>query len=118
MADSQVPWGVEALNGAVTEPAWRSKPSWYLIRTEDRMIPPLAQRMMAERAGASTTEVPGSHAIYASHPGAVAGLITQAARSRRPHPSPELIRLAGRTPPNVLPAAGERRGDRASLHDR
>jgi pimeloyl-ACP methyl ester carboxylesterase len=81
MADSQVPWGVEALNGTITEPAWRSKQSWYLVATDDRMIPPPAQRMMAERAGATTTEVPGSHAIYVSQPAAVAGLIAQAARS-------------------------------------
>ena len=81
MADSQVPWGVEALNGTISDPAWRSKPSWYLIATDDRMIPPPAQRMMAERAGATTTEVPGSHAIYVSQPGAVASLIAQAARS-------------------------------------
>ncbi len=84
MAHSQVPWGVEALNGTITNPAWRSKPSWYLIATEDRMIPPPAQRMMAERAGATITEAPGSHAIYVSHPGAVANLITQAARSLQP----------------------------------
>ena len=83
MADSQVPWGVEALNGAVSEPAWRSKPSWYLVTTEDRMIPPPAQRTMAERAGATTTEVSGSHAIYVSQPAAVASVITQAARSLR-----------------------------------
>jgi pimeloyl-ACP methyl ester carboxylesterase len=83
MADSQVPWGVEALNGAVTEPAWRSKPSWYLITTDDRMIPPPLQRTMAERAGTTTTEVSGSHAIYVSQPGAVASLIMQAARSLR-----------------------------------
>ena len=83
MADSQVPWGVEALNGAVTEPAWRSKPSWYLIATDDRMIPPPLQRTMAERAGTTTTEVSGSHAIYVSQPGAVASLIMQAARSPR-----------------------------------
>ena len=81
MADSQVPWGVEALGGTVSDPAWRSKPSWYLIVTDDRMIPPSAQRQMAERTGATTTEVPGSHAIYVSQPSAVAGLITQAARS-------------------------------------
>ena len=81
MADSQVPWGVEALGGVVSDPAWRSKPSWYLIVTDDRMIPPLAQRTMAERTGATTTEVPGSHAIYVSRPDAVASLITQAARS-------------------------------------
>jgi pimeloyl-ACP methyl ester carboxylesterase len=84
MADSQVPWGVEALNGAISDPAWRSKPSWYLIATDDRMIPPPAQRMMAERAGATTTQAPGSHAIYVSQPTALANLITQAARSLRP----------------------------------
>src|SRR5690348_2349086 len=81
MADSQVPWGVEALNGAVTEPSWRSKPSGYLITTDDRMIPPPAQRAMAERAGSTVAEETGSHAIYVSQPGAVASLITQAARS-------------------------------------
>jgi pimeloyl-ACP methyl ester carboxylesterase len=81
MADSQVPWGVDALGGTVTDPAWRSKSSWYLIVTDDRMIPPQAQRAMAERAGATTTEVPGSHAIYVSQPSAVASLITEAARS-------------------------------------
>ena len=81
MADSQVPWGVEALNGTVTEPAWRSKPSWYLVTTEDRMIPPPLQRTMAERTGATTTEVSGSHAIYVSQPSAVASLVAQAARS-------------------------------------
>jgi hypothetical protein len=81
MADSQVPWGVEALGGTVTDPAWRSKPSCYLVTTEDRMIPPPLQRTMAERAGATTTEVAGSHAIYVSQPAAVANLISQAARS-------------------------------------
>jgi pimeloyl-ACP methyl ester carboxylesterase len=81
MADSQVPWGVEALNGTISDPAWRGKPSWYLIVTDDRMIPPPAQHTMAERIGATTTEVPGSHAIYVSRPDAVAGLIAQAARS-------------------------------------
>ena len=84
MADSQVPWGVEALGGTISDPAWRTKPSWYLIVTDDRMIPPPAQRMMAERTGATTNEVPGSHAVYVSQPGAVASLITQAARSVRP----------------------------------
>jgi pimeloyl-ACP methyl ester carboxylesterase len=83
MADSQVPWGVEALNGTISEPAWRSKPSWYLIATDDRMIPPPAQHTMAQRTGATITEVPGSHAIYVSQPAAVAGLITQAAQSVR-----------------------------------
>src|SRR5258707_11319007 len=64
MADSQVPWGVEALSGAITEPAWKTKPSWYLMVTEDKMIPPVAQRAMAKRAGAAVVEVKGSHAIY------------------------------------------------------
>lgn len=83
MADSQVPWGVEALAGAVTEPAWRSKPSWYLVATEDRMIPPPAQRSMAKRAGATVVEEAGSHAIYVSKPDAVAKLIEEAARGKR-----------------------------------
>jgi pimeloyl-ACP methyl ester carboxylesterase len=81
MADSQVPWGVEALNGTVSDPAWRSKPSWYLIATDDRMIPPPAQRTMSARAGSTVVEAPGSHAIYVSQPDAVATLITQAAQS-------------------------------------
>jgi pimeloyl-ACP methyl ester carboxylesterase len=80
MADSQVPWGVEALNGAITEPAWRSKSSWYLIAIDDRMIPPSAQRTMSERAGASVVEVPGSHSIYVSQPRATAELIKRAAQ--------------------------------------
>ena len=83
MADSQVPWGIEALNGEVSEPAWRSKPSWYLIATDDRMIPPPAQRAMAERAGSTVAEEAGSHSIYISQPRAVTGLIEQAARLAR-----------------------------------
>ncbi|MET9418515.1 alpha/beta hydrolase [Streptomyces klenkii] len=78
MADSQVPWGVDALNGAVSQPAWRTKPASYLVAADDRMIPPPAQRTMAERAGARTAEVPGSHAVYVSRPGAVADFIKQA----------------------------------------
>ena len=78
MADSQVPWGVEALAGKVTAPAWRSKPSHYLVATDDRMIPPPAQRQMAERAGAKVIETPGSHAVYVSRPAEVARLIAQA----------------------------------------
>ncbi|MGW3247311.1 alpha/beta fold hydrolase [Streptomyces sp. NPDC001070] len=81
MADSQVPWGLEALNGAVSEPAWRSKPSWYLVAADDRMIPPPAQRAMAERAGATATESPGSHSVYVSQPDAVTDLIRQATTS-------------------------------------
>jgi pimeloyl-ACP methyl ester carboxylesterase len=79
MADSQVPWGVDALGGTISEPAWRSKPSWYLVATDDRMIPPPAQRSMAERAGATVVEEAGSHSIFLSHPEAVVGLIEQAA---------------------------------------
>jgi pimeloyl-ACP methyl ester carboxylesterase len=78
MADSQVPWGVGALSGTNSEPAWRSKPSWYLVATEDRMIPPPAQRAMSERAGSTVDEVAGSHAIYVSQPAAVANLIRSA----------------------------------------
>jgi pimeloyl-ACP methyl ester carboxylesterase len=79
MADSQVPWGVDVLGGSVTEPAWRHKSSWYLVPTEDRMIPPSAQRRMAERAGAKVVEVIGSHAIHVSQPAVVADLIREAA---------------------------------------
>ena len=81
MADSQVPWGVEALSGSISEPAWKSKPSWYLIATDDKMIPPDAQRFMSKRAGSTVVEVKGSHAIYVSQPEAVAALIEQAAKS-------------------------------------
>lgn len=81
MADSQVPWGVDALAGPVTTPAWKSKPSWYLVATDDKMIPPPAQRQMAKRAGATVTEVKGSHAVYVSQPEAVAQWIERAAAS-------------------------------------
>jgi pimeloyl-ACP methyl ester carboxylesterase len=82
MADSQVPWGLNALNGTISEPAWKTKPSWYLVVTEDKMIPPDAQRAMAKRAGAKVAEVGGSHAIYVSNPEAVADLIKQAALAK------------------------------------
>ncbi|MCU1384486.1 MAG: alpha/beta hydrolase [Acidobacteria bacterium] len=81
MADSQVPWGLDALDGAVSTPAWKTKPSWYLVSTDDRMIPPDAQRAMARRAGATVTEVKGSHAVYVSQPKAVATVIAKAATS-------------------------------------
>src|SRR5213080_3900695 len=81
MADSQVPWGVTAVGGAITEPAWKTKPSWYLIVTDDKMIPPAAQRAMSKRAGSTVVEVGGSHAIYVSQPRAVAALVEQAAKS-------------------------------------
>jgi pimeloyl-ACP methyl ester carboxylesterase len=80
MADSQVPWGVEALSGTISEPAWKTKPSWYLVATDDRMIPPPAQRLMSKRAGSAVVEVVGSHAIYVSQPNAVAALIEEAAK--------------------------------------
>jgi pimeloyl-ACP methyl ester carboxylesterase len=79
MADSQLPWGIEALNGTVTRPAWKAKPSWYLVATDDRMIPPDAQRAMAKRAGSSVEEVHGSHSVYVSQPDVVAGIIEKAA---------------------------------------
>ena len=83
MADSQVPWGVEALGGAVSNPAWRSKPSWYVVSTDDKMIPPPAQRSMAKRAEAKVVEIAGSHSVYVSKPKVVADLIAQAAREAR-----------------------------------
>jgi pimeloyl-ACP methyl ester carboxylesterase len=87
MADSQVPWGVDALGGSVNDPAWRIKPSWYLIATEDRMIPPPAQRAMAERAGATVAEVAASHAVYVSQPEAVADLVRRAASAHTAAPA-------------------------------
>lgn len=81
MAESQVPWGLGALNGTVSEPAWRTKPSWYLVATDDKMIPPPAQRAMAKRAGATVSETGGSHAVYVSKPAAVAAIIATATNS-------------------------------------
>jgi hypothetical protein len=79
MANSQVPWGLEAVNGAVSTPAWKTKASWYLVVTEDKMIPPPAQQFMSQRAGSTVNEVGGSHAIYVSNPQAVADIIEEAA---------------------------------------
>ena len=87
MADSQVPWGVEALTGTVRQAAWRTKPSWYLVATEDKMIPPDAQRSMSKRAGSTVAETKGSHAVYVSQPQAVTSIIEEAAAA-----------LAGGTP--------------------
>jgi pimeloyl-ACP methyl ester carboxylesterase len=81
LAASQVPWGLEALGGAVTEPAWKTKSSWYLVSTDDKMIPPAGQRAMAKRAGSTVAETRGSHAVYVSQPRAVASLIQQAAKA-------------------------------------
>jgi pimeloyl-ACP methyl ester carboxylesterase len=83
MADSQVPWGVAALSGEVSKPAWKTKPSWYLVATDDKMIPPNAQRAMSKRAGSTVVEAKGSHAIYVSQPRAVAALIEQAAANAK-----------------------------------
>lgn len=80
MADSQVPWGLEALSGAISDPAWKHKPSWYLLVTDDKMIPIAAQRLMAKRAGSTVVEVGGSHAIYISNPKTVAEIIEKAAK--------------------------------------
>jgi pimeloyl-ACP methyl ester carboxylesterase len=79
MADSQVPWNVDAPAGAISDAAWRIKPSWYLVTSEDRMIPPSAQHAMAERIGATVSEVAASHSVYVSQPEAVATFIAQAA---------------------------------------
>jgi pimeloyl-ACP methyl ester carboxylesterase len=81
MANSQVPWGLEALNGTISEPAWKAKPSWYLVATIDKMIPPPAQHFMSKRAGSTVVEVKGSHAVYVSKPEEVAALIRKAATS-------------------------------------
>ena len=80
MADSQVPWGVEALSGTISQPAWKSKPSWYLVSTEDKMIPPGAQRVMSKRAGSTVVEIKGSHSVYVSQPQAVASIIEKASK--------------------------------------
>ena len=79
MADSQVPWGVKALGGTISKAAWKNKPSWYLVTTEDKMIPPDAQRFMAKRAGATVVEQRSSHSVFVSHPDAVAALVAKAA---------------------------------------
>ena len=79
MADAQVPWNVAAPAGAITEASWRTKPSWYLVTTEDRMIPPAAQRTMSQRTGATVVEVAASHSVYVSQPATVASLVKQAA---------------------------------------
>jgi pimeloyl-ACP methyl ester carboxylesterase len=81
MADSQVPWSVDALGGTVSDPGWRVKPSWYLVATDDHMIPPPAQRAMSERAGSTVVESPGSHSVYLSQPEATADLIHTAVES-------------------------------------
>jgi len=83
MADSQVPWGVDALSGVISEAAWKSKPSWYLVTTDDKMIPPDAQRSMSKRAGSKVVEIKASHAVFVSQPQATASLIEKAAKEAR-----------------------------------
>nr|WP_322761949.1 alpha/beta hydrolase [Frankia sp. Cr2] len=83
MADAQVPWGVEALAGEIIKPAWKSRPSWYLVTTRDHMIPPDAQRSMSKRAGSTVRETAASHAVYVSDPATVAAIITAAINGSR-----------------------------------
>ena len=118
MAESQVPWGVEALAGAITEPAWKSKPSWYLIVTDDRMIPPPAQRFMSKRAGSTVRESPGSHAIYVSRPAPVVALIERPrgrwerplrAKPRRNPDFSEYRRRPRQSPPSRLGVTNSQR---------
>lgn len=110
MAASQLPWGVEALGGTIGEPAWKAKPSWYLVTTEDRMIPPPAQRFMAARAGAMVVEAAGSHAVYVSQPEAVAALIEEAAGETRSTAAQGAGHAQGLTPSERIPA-GQARPD-------
>ncbi len=81
MANSQVPWGLAAASAGSISAAWKTKPSWYLLTTEDHMIAPELQRFMSKRAGSKVVEIKGSHAIYVSHPEAVASIIEHAATS-------------------------------------
>lgn len=81
MADAQVPWGVAAVETPITSPAWRTKPSFFIVTTQDRMIPPTTLRMMARRAGGTTIEIQSAHAVMLTHPGEVAAFIERAASS-------------------------------------
>ena len=83
MADSQVPWGL-MLSAARSRCLRNTQPSWYVVATDDRMIPPPAQRAMAARAGATVIETSGSHSVYVSQPGAVAGLIERQRKVSQP----------------------------------
>ena len=80
MAISQVPISVTGFGTPITDAAWKHKKSWYAVATDDRMINPEMERMMAKRAGSTTIEIKGSHAIYMSQPQAVAKLIERAAQ--------------------------------------
>jgi pimeloyl-ACP methyl ester carboxylesterase len=83
MADAQVPWSVQALEGKVSSPAWKTKQSWFLIPQDDKVIPPAAQRAMAGRAHATIREIPGSHAVYVANPKAIAELIKEVLVGKR-----------------------------------
>ena len=80
MAASQRPGAFAALVTPSGPPAWAEIPSWYMVASQDRIIPPEAERAMAERAGSTTVEIDSSHVAMMSHPGAVTRLIRQAAR--------------------------------------
>src|SRR5882724_2748831 len=82
MADSQVPVGLAAFETDLTVAAWKTKKSWYIVATEDKMIPPDAERGMAKRINAQVTEIKSSHAAYISHAGEVANVIQKAAEVR------------------------------------
>jgi pimeloyl-ACP methyl ester carboxylesterase len=86
MAVSQVPWGLAAVNAKVGDVAWKSKPTSYLVTSQDRMIPPSVQRMMAKRSRARTIEIDSSHAVMLSHPREVAAFIEAAALAAQPSP--------------------------------
>jgi pimeloyl-ACP methyl ester carboxylesterase len=81
MAISQVPISTDAFTHKVKNPAWKHKPTWYMVATEDRSINPDQERMMAKRANAKTVEVKSSHVAYLSHPKETAKLIEEAATS-------------------------------------
>ncbi len=81
MAESQVPISADSFTHKVTQPAWKTKPSWYMVASSDRSINPEQERMMAKRAHAKTVEVNASHVAYMSHPKETAKLIEEAATS-------------------------------------
>jgi len=86
MAESQVLISADSFTGAVKTPAWKSKPTWYMVATADREINPDQERMMAKRAHAKTVEVKSSHAAYVAHPKETAKLIEEAASSASDRP--------------------------------
>ncbi|WP_409527492.1 alpha/beta hydrolase [Rhizobium leguminosarum] len=79
MAAAQVPWGLGAVQTKITSPAWKQKPSYFMVTAQDRMVPPSRQRSMAARAGAKVIEIQSSHAVMLSHPKDVVDFITSAA---------------------------------------